>query len=59
MGTSVGHNLQPGPLDTGPTAGHSSQHVFVGLLLGREKRDGEKDQGGSQMDAKWEVGEGP
>lgn len=24
-----------------------------------EKRDGEKDQGGSQMDAKWEVGEGP
>lgn len=45
-------------LDTGPTAGHSSQHVFVGLLLGREKRDGEKDQGRGQMGAWWKVGEG-
>lgn len=38
-------------LDTGPTAGHSSQHVFVGLLLGREKKRWRERSGGGQMDA--------
>lgn len=36
VGASVGHSLQPGPLDTGPTAGHSSQHV---LWVGRKETE--------------------
>lgn len=50
VGASVGHSVQPGPLDTGPTAGHSSQHVFVRLLLGREKKRWRKKK---MAEARW------
>ena len=31
--------LQSGPLDTGPSAGHSSQDVLVGFLVGGEEAE--------------------
>lgn len=36
----------------------TAANVSVGLLLGTEKRDGEKDQGRGQMGASWVVGKG-
>lgn len=38
VGTSAGHSLQHGPLDTGPTAGHSSQCVCGASAGHGEKR---------------------
>lgn len=46
VGASVGHSLQPGPLDTGPTA--ANMCLWGSCCVGR-KRDGEK----KMAEARW------